>query len=136
MLPKKHLQDVPAICALGKNMTAPNEVTPKHPDIGELQRALMSTGRDDWMRLLEIFLPVGVVNTQQLQRATGLNRDAVNRRIQEFTRLAGNGILQRRAEDSTSSSQRASAGGVSLRRARRGAAQSQRASRSASLQTQ
>lgn len=76
-------------------MTAPNEVTPKHPDIGELQRALMSTGRDDWMRLLEIFSPVGVVNTQQLQRATGLSRDAVNRRIQEFTRLAGNGILQR-----------------------------------------
>ena len=76
-------------------MHASNEVNQKHTDIGELQRALTRTGRDDWLPLLEIFLPVGVVNTQQLQRATDLSRDAVNRRIQEFARLAGNGVVQR-----------------------------------------
>jgi hypothetical protein len=44
-----------------------------------------------WLRLLEVFLPVGLANMNQLHAATGFSRDQVNRLLEKFRQAAGGG---------------------------------------------
>ena len=44
-----------------------------------------------WLRLLEVFLPVGLADMNQLQAATGFSRDQVNRLLEKFRQAAGGG---------------------------------------------
>ena len=44
-----------------------------------------------WLRLLEVFLPVGVADMNQLQAATGFSRDQVKRLLDKFRQATGGG---------------------------------------------
>mgnify|MGYP000846375138 CR=1 FL=1 len=48
-----------------------------------------------WLPVLETLLPTGVADTQQLQQASGLSRDQVNRLVKRFDALASDAILTR-----------------------------------------
>ncbi len=48
-----------------------------------------------WLPVLETLLPTGVADTQQLQQASGLSRDQVNRLVKRFDTLAPDAILTR-----------------------------------------
>ncbi len=48
-----------------------------------------------WLPVLETLLPTGVADTQQLQQASGLSRDQVNRLVRRFNALAPDAILTR-----------------------------------------
>jgi len=45
----------------------------------------------NWLRLLETFLPTGVADTKQIQKATGLSRHQVNRLLERMKRAAAGG---------------------------------------------
>jgi len=48
-----------------------------------------------WLPVLDTLLPTGVADTQQLQQASGLSRDQVNRLVKRFDTLAPDAILAR-----------------------------------------
>ncbi len=62
----------------------------------DLQTALEQDFPDGrWLRALELAEPTGVVTTQQLQRATDLSRDQMNRLLARLEELAPEGLLVR-----------------------------------------
>jgi len=69
------------------------------PHVTQLGAALNAAYTDQrWLNALELALPTGVCNTQQLQRALELSRDAVNRLLARFEELAPGQLLVRVVE--------------------------------------